>query len=181
MQYLLPLLFCAVVSVGADKKDDVIKEYQQQVKTLQQELFRSDMFVTVGRKWFAAVLNEVRELRRENTTTKKALQTARDYLERLPKPVYISDISGKIYDETDSPLYREHVARRIVEEKLKKEQEDRALDNAVLERKKISQLNRDLYLIASERDRYKQQMEEARRYFQALRDRGFIPTKKEKK
>jgi uncharacterized protein (DUF3084 family) len=70
--------------------------FSQQAKELRWELYKSDMNMSVGRSWYDSVLREVRELRSENMKLKKQLQSARDYLERLPKPVYVSDITGKV-------------------------------------------------------------------------------------
>ena len=183
----LVVLMLLVVPVQAAEKELTPQDYKagyedaaQQVKTLQWELYHSDRFITIGRTWYNAVLEEVRELRRENTAVKKQLQTARDYLEHLsPKPVYISDITGKMYNETESPLYRENVARRIVEENLKREKEDRSLDRAYSEAE-ISRLNNRLYTVGQERDTYKKQVDQDRLYFQSLIDNGILPKSKVK-
>ena len=175
------LLLCVVEPVKAEEpaKELTPEEYKQgyedaidRIRVLQQKMYHNDRVMYIGKQWFDSLIQEVQQLRRENTAVNKQLQSVRDYLER-EYHVYLSDITGKVYDETDSPLYREKVLRRIVEEKLRKERDDRDLDKAVYEAR-TSSLNKELYAIGRERDELRRRLDEAHRYFKSLQDAGVI-------
>lgn len=173
--YILSILFitsiCAAEELTKEQYKQAYEEKTVQVKELQWELYRSDQFITIGRKWYQNLVEETRELRKENTGLKKQLQSARDYLEM--KGVFLSDITNKVYNITEGPLYLEKLARQRAEEQFRQEKAERDVSTRVLERK-ISELNRELYLVGQERDTYQKQVNEDRQYFQALQKNGII-------
>jgi hypothetical protein len=174
------VLVCGVANATEIDKPVTTAEYKEgfekaieKMVSVERALYRSDMVLSVGRHMYGTLLEEVRQLRKENTIQKKQLQSARDYLERLNPPAYISDITGTIYNEVDPPLYREKVLRQTVEEKLKRERDDRALDIAAFEAK-ISKLNRKIGELGAEREELTKQLQECRTYFKSLKDKGIV-------
>ena len=175
MKKLKYLLFIFLISPVYATEELTKEQYQQayeekveQVKKLKWQLYNSDRYMSIGKAWYDELLKEVRELRRDNTGLEKQLHTARNYLEA--KGIYINDITGKIYNETEGPLWLEKIARRSVEQKLLQQKAEHDLDSKISQTK-ISELNYELYSVAQERDKYKKQVEEDKRYFQALQNR----------
>jgi len=142
-----------------------------QVKSLRHQLYKADQRLLVDNQWYQIIQEEISQLRTDNSVLKKNLQAARDYLES--KGIYISDLTGRVYDYTKSPLYREKIARQIVDEKLRLEKNEHDFHNQVYERK-IAELNRDYYLLNQECLKYKNQVEEDKRYFGALQQQGIV-------
>lgn len=151
-----------------DTPEDIIKEN----KTLRLQLFKNDTTSSAGYRMLVDMLEDNRILRAENFGLKKENQAARDYLEG--QGVYLSTITGKKTNITESPLYLEKAEHKATREKLKLEKAERDADKYYYEAQTLKS-NQELAKIIQERDKlfqerdlYKKSYEQWKNYAKSL-------------
>ncbi|MDD2731755.1 MAG: hypothetical protein PHI53_01010 [Candidatus Pacebacteria bacterium] len=145
-----------------DTPEDVVKEN----KVLRYQLLRNETTSAIGYRTFRDMIEDNRTLRAENLGLKRENQAARAYLEE--QGIYLSSITGKETDITESPLYlekEEHNAtkNRLFLERAKREAERSSFEAQVLK------LQQELSEAIRDRRVYKEAYEAWRRHAKGLK------------
>jgi hypothetical protein len=162
-------------SYPRDTPEDIIKEN----KSLRRQLLKNDGISLLGYLGLVDMLEGNRNLRAENWGLKKANQAYRIYLEN--QGVYLSDITGKKIDTTESPLYIEKAEHRVTVNKLRLERANREADRYSYEARlsksgqNVAEAMLQREVLAKERDKYKGLYEEWMKYAKSLEVPQIVP------
>jgi len=141
--------------------DDIIKEN----KCLRLQLLKNDVTSSIGYRSLNDMLEDNRTLRVENWKLKRENQSARNYLE--VQGIYLSEVTGKKADFTQSPLYLEKAEHKTTRGKLKLIEEEGKAARIFYELETLKK-DQELAKTINERDLYRTGYEQWRNYAKSL-------------